>query len=289
MPPNNDQFRDHVHVDIANRGYEVLRNWAPPPEGIPKGRVSTLAVDSEGRLYALRRGVNPPVLIYSPDGEFLSSFGDGEVFDAHGIAIDAADRIFVVDRDAHEVICFSTRGDILFRLGTRHRPHWAEPFNHPTDVAVAPDGEIYVSDGYGNGRVHAFTPDGALRLSFGAIGHGAGEFMTPHALLIDRLDRVVVVDRENNRIQRFDRDGRFLHEIRGLCRPMDVFERDDGILLATDLVPSVGAFTDDGARAGRGRPSLTGAHGITGDRQGTLYLAEIDNAITCLRPLAMAL
>jgi peptidylglycine monooxygenase len=288
MTQNPDQLGSHAHVEIAGRDYEVIRNWAPPPEGVAKGRVSTLAVDSEGRLYALRRGVDPPVLVYSPEGAFLQAFGDGEVFDAHGIAIDAADRVFVVDRDAHEVICFSTSGEVLFRLGERHRPHWAEPFNHPTDVAVAPDGEIYVSDGYGNGRVHAFTPGGALRVSFGSIGHGAGEFMTPHALLIDRNNRVVVVDRENNRIQRFDRDGAFLHEIRGLCRPMDVFERDDGLLLVTDLVPSVGAFTDDGARAGRGRPSLNGAHGITGDRHGTLYLAEIDNAITCLRPLLTA-
>src|SRR6202042_2129750 len=121
-------------------------------------------------------------LVHSPDGGLLGSFGHGEVFDAHGIAIDARDRVFVVDRDAHEVICFSTRG-------ARHRPHWAKPFNHPTDVAVAPDGEIYVSDGYGNGRVHVFEPNGALRLSFGAIGHAAGEFMTPHALLIDRRNR----------------------------------------------------------------------------------------------------
>ena len=164
---------------------------------------------------------------------------------------------------------------------------WANPFNHPTDVAVAPDGEIYVSDGYGNGRVHVFDPSGALRLSFGAVGHAAGEFMTPHALLIDRQNRVVVADRENNRVQRFDRDGNFLNEMRGLCRPMDVFERADGVLLVTDVVPSVNAFAEDGARVGRGRPSLQGAHGITGDSSGTLYLAEIEpNSISCLRPMA---
>jgi len=288
MPKNHDQLRSRVHVEIAGRGYEVVRDWAQAPEGIPKGRISTLAVDSEGQLYVLRRGVDPPVLVYSPDGAYLRAFGDGEVFDAHGIGIDARDRVFVVDRDAHEVICFAKSGEILFRLGERHRPHWADPFNHPTDVAVAPDGEIYVSDGYGNGRVHVFDPGGALLLSFGAVGHAAGEFMTPHALLIDRQNRVVVADRENNRVQRFDRDGQFLDEMRGLCRPMDVFEREDGVLLVTDIVPSVSAFASDGARVGRGRPSLNGAHGITGDRDGTLYLAEIDNAITCLRPLAMA-
>ncbi len=279
-------WRGNVTVDIAGQRYEVIRDWAPTPPGMAQGRISTLAVDSLGRLHVLRRGVDPPVLVYSPEGVFLHGFGDGLVFDAHGIAIDARDRVFVVDRDAHEVICFSPAGEVLFRLGDRHQPRWALPFNHPTDAAVAPDGEIYVSDGYGNGRVHAFDPDGRLRRSFGAVGHGPGEFMTPHALIIDRENRVVVVDRENNRVQLFDRDGGFLSELRGLCRPMDVLERDDGILLVTDIVPSVGAFSSDGARVGRGRPSLNGAHGITGDAEGVLYLAEIDpNSITCLRPL----
>jgi peptidylglycine monooxygenase len=280
------EFERNVRVVIAGRGYEVIRDWAPAPEGIARGRISTLAVDSGGRLHVLRRGVDPPVLVYSPAGDFVGAFGDGAVFDAHGIAIDAQDRVFVVDRDAHQVLCFSTGGALLFRLGERHRPRWGAPFNHPTDVAVAPDGEIYVSDGYGNGRVHVFAADGALRLSFGAVGHGAGEFMTPHALLVDRENRIVVVDRENNRVQRFDRDGRFLDALGGLCRPMDAFERDDGVLLVTDVVPSVGAFSSDGARVGRGRPSLNGAHGIAGDRAGAIYLAEIDpNSIACLRPL----
>ena len=287
MTGSRSELRSNVRVEIAGRDYEVVRDWAPTPQGTAKGRISTLAVDSSGRLYVLRRGVDPPVLVHSTEGGLLGSFGHGEVFDAHGISIDARDRVFVVDRDAHEVICFSPRGEVLFRLGARHQPHWAKPFNHPTDVAVAPDGEIYVSDGYGNGRVHVFEPDGALRLSFGAVGNAAGEFMTPHALLIDRQNRVVVADRENNRVQRFDRGGRFLDEMRGLCRPMDVFERDDGMLLVTDLVPSVNAFAEDGARVGRGRPSLQGAHGITGDSSGTLYLAEIEpNSISCLRPMA---
>jgi len=278
---------ENGRVALAGRTYEVIRNWAPLPAAIAPARISTAAVDSAGRLYALRRGGDPPVVVFSPQGEFLRGFGDGLVFDAHGIAIDCDDRVFVVDRDAHQVICFSTSGEILFRLGERHRPRWTEPFNHPTDVAVASDGEIYVSDGYGNGRVHAFDPDGALRLSFGAVGNAAGEFMTPHALLIDRQDRVVVVDRENNRVQRFDREGRFLDELRGLCRPMDAFERDDGVLLVTDIVPSVNAFAGDGARVGRGRPSRQGAHGIAGDRDGKLYLAEIEpNSISCLRPLS---
>jgi peptidylglycine monooxygenase len=277
---------DQLRVTIAGRDYEVTRDWAPTPPGIARGRISTLAVDSAGRLYVLRRGAEPPVLVYSPQGEFLFSFGEGLVFDSHGIAIDAGDRVFVVDRDAHQVLCFSREGEVLFRLGERHRPRWSEPFNHPTDVAVAPGGEIYVSDGYGNGRVHAFDPDGALRASFGAVGRRPGEFMTPHALIVDRQNRVAVVDRENNRVQIFDRDGGWLGEMTGLCRPMDLLERDDGILLVTDIVPSVSGFANDGKLVGRGRPSLNGAHGIAGDHAGAVYLAEIEpNTISRLTPV----
>jgi peptidylglycine monooxygenase len=110
--------------------------------------------------------------------------------------------------------------------------------------------------------------------------------MTPHALLIDRQGRVVVADREANRVQLFDRDGNWLGQYEGLCRPMDVLERADGALLVTDAVPSVGVFAPDGQRIGRGRPSLNGAHGIAGDSAGNIYLAEINpNSITRLQPL----
>jgi DNA-binding beta-propeller fold protein YncE len=277
---------ENGRVALAGRTYEVIRNWAPLPGSIAPARISTVAVDSAGRLHALRRGGDPPVVVFSPHGEFLGGFGDGLVFDAHGIAIDAADRVFVVDRDAHEVICFSLRGEVLFTLGHRHQPRWEAPFNHPTDVAIAPDGEIYISDGYGNGRVHCFTPAGVHRLSFGSIGRGDGQFMTPHALVIDAQNRVVVVDRENNRVQLFDRDGGWLGQYDSLCRPMDLMERDDGVILVTDIVPSLGAFAADGLRLGRARPSLNGAHGIAGDRAGNIYLVEIDpNSITLMRPL----
>ena len=273
-------------VIIGGVTYSVTRDWAPLPPGLPAGRISTLAVDSDNRLYVLRRGVNPPVLVHAPGGAQVASFGDGLIFDAHGIAIDAEDRVFVVDRDAHQVFCFDRNGEVLFTLGERHRPHWQLPFNHPTDVAVAPDGEIFVADGYGNGRVHRFAPDGTYRAGFGSVGRGPGAFMTPHALILDRQNRIVVADRENNRVQLFSRDGGVLGELTGLCRPMDIFERADGALLVSDIVPSVSAFAPDGARIGRGRPSLNGAHGIAGDRRGTVYLAEIEpNSITRLTPV----
>ena len=93
------------------------------------------------------------------------------------------------------------------------------PFNHPTRTAVALDGEIYVADGYGNARIHRFTPEGKWRASFGQVGQGSSEFMTPHSIIVDRQNRLVVCDRENDRVQIFERDGRWLAEWRGLCRP----------------------------------------------------------------------
>jgi NHL repeat len=112
--------------------------------------------------------------------------------------------------------------------------------------------------------------------SFGQVGRGPGEFMTPHSIIVDRQGRLVVCDRENDRVQLFDRHGRWLTEWRGLCRPMDLCERDDGVILVTDQVPSVNAFAPNAARIGRGRPSLNGAHGIALGRAGEIYLAEID-------------
>lgn len=276
-------------IILGGRKYEVVRDWAPLPANIARARISTLAVDSADRLYVLRRGGEPPIVVYSREGQYVGAFGEGLIFDAHGIAIDREDRVFVVDRDAHQVVCFSTNGEVKFRLGRRGEPAWNKPFNHPTDLAVAVDGAMYVSDGYGNGRVHAFAQDGAYVSSFGSVGRGEGQFMTPHALVVDRQNRILVVDRENNRVQAFERGGRWLFAIDGLCHPMDIFEREDGVFLVTDIVPSVGAFAPDGARIDRGRPSLNGAHGITGDSGGNLYLAEIDpNLITLLRPLGVA-
>jgi peptidylglycine monooxygenase len=262
-------------VVLAGIHYEVIRNWGVLPAGMVPARVSQVAVDSQSRLYVLRRGP-ASVQVFSPNGEFLLSFGESDIFDGHGITIDAQDRVFIVDRDAHQVLAFSPTGNLLFSLGERHSPQWEAPFNHPTKVAVAPDGEIYVADGYGNARIHRFSPDGKYLASFGSVGHGPGHFMTPHAILIDQQNRLIVADRENNRVQLFDRAGKYLASLDGLCRPMDLVETADGILLVTDVVPSLNAFAPDGIRIGRCRPSLNGAHGIAGDAQGNFYLAEID-------------
>jgi peptidylglycine monooxygenase len=272
-------------VTLAGRHYSVERDWGRPPSHLPKAMVSQIAVDSQGNVHCFRRG-DPPVVVFGPNGDFLAAYGEGLVADAHGIFIDPSDRVFLVDRDAHEMIACTADGHVLFHLGVRHAPRWEEPFNHPTDAATAADGEIYVSDGYANARVHRFAADGRLLGSWGSVGHGPGQFMCPHALWVDAKDRVLVVDRENDRVQVFERTGAWLDEWRGLCRPMDIFVDARGVAYVTDLVPSLSAIGPDGRLLGRCRPSLNGAHGIFGDATGNLYLAEIQpSCVTRMRLL----
>ena len=268
-----DEANETGRVVLAGHTYDVLRDWGRLPGTIPRAHVSQVAVDAKGRLHVLRRGV-APVVVFSPDGEFAFTYGEGQIFDSHGITIDHLDRVLIADRDAHQILVFDAEGGLQFALGERHHPHWDAPFNHPTQAAVAPSGDILVADGYGNARIHRFAPDGRHIMSFGAIGTGPGDFMTPHAVLVDHLDRIAVADRENDRIQLFDQNGRWLEERTGLCRPMDMTESKDGLLLVTDQVPSLTAFDGAGLRIGRCRPSLNGAHGIAGDEAGNFYLAE---------------
>ncbi|MCC7274914.1 MAG: hypothetical protein IT561_19770 [Alphaproteobacteria bacterium] len=184
------------------------------------------------------------------------------------------DRVLLVDRDGHQVIACDTAGRELFRIGERHRPRQGAPFNHPTDIAVAPDGDLYVSDGYGNTMVHRFAADGTHLDSWGRPGHGPGAFTTPHGIWVTADGRVLVGDRENDRIQVFTGDGGFLAAWDGVYRPMDIFGDASGRIYATDHVPALVCWHDDGRFVGRCRPVWNGAHGMWGDPAGNLYFAE---------------
>ena len=251
--------------------YEVIHPFGRLPVDMTMGNTSHVAVDSRDRVYVYRRA-EPPVLVFDGDGNLLTSWGDGQLLDAHGIFITATDEVYLVDRDAHEILKFDTDGNRLMTLGIRHKPAHQEPFNHPADVAIAPNGDIFIADGYGNSRVHRFSSEGDHILSWGAPGGAPGEFTTPHGVWIDDRERVLVCDRENNRVQLFSVEGDYLGEWTDVYHPMDVFVDTRGTVFVTDQIPRLTLLNSEGERVGRMRTLFNG-HGMWIDSVGNIYLA----------------
>ena len=263
-------------VALGSRRYRVERPWGDLPDG--RGRVTDVTVDSRGHVFALLRydplvdEPGTPVIELDRDGARVAAWGGDLIADSHMLACSSDDRLYVVDRDAHEIVICSRDGRRLGGIGARHRP--LEPFNHPTDIAFAPDGQMFVSDGYAGTKVHRFDSDGRAIASWGELGDGPGEFLNPHAVWILNDGRVVVVDRENDRLQVFTSDGKFLDAWTGFKQPLDIWGDAQGNLFVTDLVPSLTMLTTDGKLVGRCRPVLNGAHGVWGDHDGNIFLAE---------------
>jgi peptidylglycine monooxygenase len=274
-----------LHVALGEAVYRVERPFGTLPPTVKIGMISKCAVDAEGRLFICQRS-DPPIIVFDRDGAFVHSFGDGLITDSHGIAITPDQRVLVVDRDGHQVLCFDQQGKQLFALGDRE-PHFQAPFNHPTDVAQAPSGDIYVSDGYGNTMVHRFSADGRLKHSWGEPGSGPGQFTTPHGIKVLGDGRVLVGDRENNRVQVFDADGSYLSEWRGFFHPMEIHvdPRRDRVYVS-DQIPRVHALSTDGQLVGACKPVIAQGHGMSGDTEGNLYFVETRvPVITKLVPL----
>jgi DNA-binding beta-propeller fold protein YncE len=274
-------------VGLAQRTYRVDRPWS---QLAGKGKVTDVAIDALKRVAVLLRSdpycdkQDDPVHLMTADGAFAGSFGSREIADAHKIAADPAGRLWVVDRDAHEIVGFDLEGRPFARLGKRHSP--GMPFNHPSDIAFGADGTIVVADGYGHSKVHVFGADLTHRLSFGSIGSGPGEFMTVHGIWLCEDGRIIVADRENDRLQVFDTAGQLLAIWTGFHRPSDIWGDSAGCLYVSDGIPTLTCLAPDGRRIGRCRPVLNGAHGLTGSPDGTLYLAEgTPSRITRLVPV----
>lgn len=195
------------------------------PEGWKFGRVSAVAVDGEGAVYVFHRGKKAdPIIVFDAKGKYLRSWGRGMLGNPHGMRIDRDGNVWVTDNGDHQVMKFDREGKLLLSLGKRGQPGTdAETFNRPTDIAFAPTGEVYVSDGYGNSRVVKFTAEGRYLLNWGKRGAGPGEFNTPHSIGVDSKGRVYVADRENNRIQVFDAQGRFLKQWTHLGATQNLF------------------------------------------------------------------
>jgi hypothetical protein len=258
--------------------YEVVENWAQLPEGWEFKDVAAVACDSQDRVYVFNRGEHP-MMVFDRDGRFLRSWGEGQYPRAHGLHIDANDLLYLTDDAGHMVRKCTTDGKVLLELGVPGKPApymRCEPFHRCTHTALSPKGEIYVADGYGNARVHRFAADGRHLTSFGRPGSGPGELTTPHAVWVDRRDRVLVADRENDRVQLFDRAGRFLEQWRGFYHPMDIYEDAAGLIYVTDQIPRLSVLSPDGRLLGRCRPCRNTPHGVSGAPDGSIFIAEMN-------------
>jgi len=257
-------------MTTTERTYELVPDWARLPDGWVMAQTA-IAVDGDDRVYLFNRSEHP-MIVLERDGTFVDSWGEGLLTSAHGLFIDVDQNLYLPLINAHVVLKCDRSGNVLMTLGTWNEPsdplltddfaalfqHPVEraspPFTLPTDVAVASDGTIFVTDGYGNARVHEFAPDGTLRNSWGRPGSEPepGAFHLPHGIWIHRDSRVFVADRENNRIQIFDRDGTYLDEWTGFHSPCDLFIDDDDVVYVAEGASAVPS------RNGNGRPSVPG-------------------------------
>lgn len=282
--------------------YELVDGWAKCPEGWSFIDVCGLSIDSQDRVYVLSRSAHP-VAVFDREGNLLTRWGEGFFKRAHGSCVGHDGSVYCTDDKDHTVRKFTPEGKLLLVLGNKDQPsdtgyvqEWFDffwslttikrggpPFNRPTGIALSSSGEIYVSDGYGNARVHKFTPDGTLLFSWGEPGNAPGQFRLPHSIWVDKQERVWVVDRENNRIQIFDARGEFLSQWTDLSRPTDIFIDDEETVYVSELCLRVSIFTNDGrllARWGGGGKDketslFIAPHTIAVDSRGDVYVGEV--------------
>lgn len=201
------------------------------PDGWKLGRVSAVATDSASNVYIVQRGKKAdPVIVFDRRGKFLRSWGRGMFSVPHGIRVDRDDNVFITDIGTQQVMKFTKTGELLMTLGIKNVAGNDEgKFNRPTDIGFAKNGDFYVSDGYGNSRVVKFSREGKFLMTWGKPGRGPGEFQVPHAVQVDSRGWVYVSDRENNRIQIFDSNGKFIKQWThlGATQGMVILPNDD--------------------------------------------------------------
>jgi DNA-binding beta-propeller fold protein YncE len=262
--------------------YQVVTGWPQLPGDITFGPVSAVATDSADRVYVCHRGKHP-VLIFERDGKFLRSWGDDLLKTPHGLRIDGAGNVWVTDIGNHQVLKFDANGKLLLTLGRKGEPgEAADRFDRPTDIAVTPERDFYVSDGYGNNRVAKFSKDGKFLKQWGKKGTGEGEFNLPHAICLDTKGRIYVGDRENNRIQLFDADGKFLEQWKEGGAPFGLFLAGGRLFVADGRANWVKVLDLNGKSLGRFGEKGTGAgqfelpHMLCVDGHGAVYVAEVN-------------
>ena len=313
-------------INSAPNPYRAIVGWGTMPEGRSWGSVAGVAIDPDGAsvwvfercgTYAspgmMKPGVPfacsgsklPPILKFDASGRLLKSFGEGMFVFPHGITLDRDGSVWVTDGlgqdgKGHQVFKFSADGKLLLTLGKAGvAGSGPDAFNAPSAVAVGANGDVFIADGHGretNARVVKFTKDGKFIKAWGKKGTAPGEFDVPHTIVIDAQGRVLVGDRNNNRIQFFDQDGKFLDQWRQFSRPSSiVIDKDETIYVADSESESVSKNHDGwkrGIRIGKLKDGVvtafipdpvekatttSAAEGIAVDAQGNIFGAEVSS------------
>ncbi len=280
--------------------YRPVEGWGRLPDGWSFLEATSVAVDAKDQVWVFNRGAHP-VICFDRDGTFARSWGEGTFRRAHGITPGPDDTLWLTDDLHHTIRQFTTDGKLLLTIGNPDEPstlQGGKPFNRPTHVALCPKtGDIYVSDGYGNSRVHKYDPKGRHLFSWGEPGTDPGHFNLPHNIATDTDGLVYVADRENHRVQIFDPKGQYVGQWNNLHRPCGLFmdKRRNAFyvgelptaLAVNEAVPNLGArvsvLSAKGDLLGRvGGPFLgekpgefIAPHGCAVDSRGDLYVAEV--------------
>jgi len=292
--------------------YKEISNWAKTVDSRKLGSVSCVYADAVGNIWILDRcGQNScvdrddvaPIHMFNAKGQWVKSFGEGMFVFPHGLTVDPDGNIWVTDARGegprgHQVFKFSPDGEVLMILGKAGvAGDGPDHFNAPTDVVVAANGGVFVSDGHtadSNNRVLKFSSDGRFIKSWGGSGTGPGKFLVPHALAMDSQGRVFVADRDNNRIQIFDQEGKFIAAWKDFGRPSGIFVSEDDTIYVSDNQSNrernpgwrrgirVGSARDGSVSAFIPDPDFdpensgaTGSHGITANAIGEIFGADV--------------
>jgi len=285
--------------------------WPAPPTsaaGVPGAwnfiQVASVAVTARGTILVLHRGAHP-IIEFETGGALVRSWGDGlfsegkvaaiaesywtadksrysavygpagcDSCGGHSVRIDPQGNVWVVDAPGHVVYKLNPDGKEMMRLGSRGVSGTGQnTFNLPTDVAFAPNGDVYVSDGYGSARIVKYSRDGKYLSQWGRRGKGPGEFELPHNLVIDGAGRVYVTDRDNERIEVFDADGKFLTEWKGTGRVSGLaITKDDRIWTGEVLRDLDGTILEK-------LPANPGGHGVAVTESGDVYIAQLSGVV----------